>query len=112
MFEFFDLVLINPIANILVAVYNILLFLNIPYSLGFAIVILTIIIRLAMYPLMSAQIKSAKKMQELSPHLSKVKERHKGDAKRLQQETMRLYKEHGVNPAAGCLPILIQIPVI
>ncbi|EKD65272.1 MAG: 60 kDa inner membrane insertion protein [uncultured bacterium] len=109
---FFDVILINPIANILIGVYNALLFFSIPYTLGFSIVILTIIIRFAMYPLMSTQIKAAKKMQELSPHLSKVKERHKGDAKRIQSETMRLYKEHGVNPAAGCLPILIQIPVI
>lgn len=51
-------------------------------------------------------------MQRVSPHLAKLKEKHKGDAKTLQQETVRLYKEHGVNPAAGCLPVLVQLPVI
>src|SRR3972149_1703928 len=110
--EFFDLILIDPISNILLAVYNALFFLHIPYSLGFAIIILTIIFRFAMYPLMSSQIRSSKKMHELNPHLSKIKDRHKGDAKRLQQETMKLYKEHGINPAAGCLPVLIQLPII
>src|SRR3989337_1489840 len=110
--EFFDLILIDPISNILLAVYKALFFLHIPYSLGFAIIILTIIFRFAMYPLMSSQIRSSKKMHELNPHLSKIKDRHKGDAKRLQQETMKLYKEHGINPAAGCLPVLIQLPII
>jgi YidC/Oxa1 family membrane protein insertase len=51
-------------------------------------------------------------MQTLTPHLQKVKEKHKGDAQKIQQETMKLYQEHGVNPAAGCVPLLIQLPVI
>ncbi len=51
-------------------------------------------------------------MQAIAPHLSNLKEKHKGDNKRLQEETMKLYKEHGVNPAAGCLPTLLQLPVI
>jgi YidC/Oxa1 family membrane protein insertase len=56
--------------------------------------------------------RTSKKMQALTPHLSKVKEKHKGDAQKIQQETMRLYQEHGVNPAAGCIPLLVQLPVI
>lgn len=110
--EFFNLILINPIANVLLSVYAALFFLNIPYALGFSIITLTIIFRFVTYPLMSSQIRSSKKMQTLAPHLSKIKETHKGDTKRLQQETMRLYKEHGINPLAGCLPILVQLPVI
>lgn len=110
--EIFDLILVHPIINILVGVYKTLFFLHIPYALGFAIVILTIIIRFVMYPLISSQLKSSKKMQALSPHLSRIKDKHKGDAKKLQAETMRLYKEHGVNPAAGCLPVIIQLPII
>lgn len=110
--EFFNLILINPIANVLLTVYAVLFFLNIPYALGFSIIILTVLFRIVTYPLMSTQIKSSKKMQTLSPHLSRLKEKHKGDTKRLQQETMRLYKEHGINPLAGCLPILVQLPVI
>lgn len=110
--EIFDLILVNPIINILVVLYQLLFFLHIPYALGFSIILLTVFIRLLLYPLTTAQLKSSKKMQDLAPHLSKIKEKHKGDGKRLQQETMKLYKEHGVNPAAGCLPVLIQIPMI
>jgi YidC/Oxa1 family membrane protein insertase len=98
--------------NVIVIVYQILYFLHIPYALGFSVIVLTIIIRLILYPLTTSQLKATKKMQELNPHLSKLKEKHKNDAKMLQQETMRLYKEHGVNPAAGCLPVLVQLPVI
>lgn len=101
-----------PIINLLVLLYHALNFVHIPYALGFAIIVLTIIIRLILYPLMSSQLKASKKMQELNPHLKNLKEKHKNDAKMLQQETMRLYKEHGVNPAAGCLPVLIQLPLI
>lgn len=86
--------------------------LHVPYALGFSIIVLTILVRFAMYPLITSQLKMSKKMQELAPHLSRVKEKHKEDKTRLQQETMRLYKEHGVNPAAGCLPALLQLPLI
>lgn len=51
-------------------------------------------------------------MQKIQPHMNRLKEKHKGDAKRLQQEQMALFKEHGVNPAAGCLPSLVQIVVL
>jgi len=101
-----------PIINLLVVLYHALNFIHLPYALGFAIVALTIVIRLILYPLMTSQLKASKKMQELNPHLKNLKEKHKGDAKMLQQETMRLYKEHGVNPAAGCLPVLVQLPII
>jgi YidC/Oxa1 family membrane protein insertase len=54
----------------------------------------------------------SQKMLKIAPHASRLKEIHKNDAKRLQQETAKLYKEHGVNPALGCLPMLIQLPII
>jgi YidC/Oxa1 family membrane protein insertase len=85
---------------------------NTPYPLGFSIILLTIVIRLILYPLTRSQLKASKKMQDLAPHLSRLKDKHKDNAKMLQQETMKLYKEFGVNPAAGCLPVLVQIPVI
>lgn len=110
--DFFNLVFIHPIINILVAVYSAFSFLHLPYALGFAIIGLTIIIRFILYPLTTAQLKASMKMQKVAPHLSKLKEKHKGDAKKIQEETMRLYKEHGINPAAGCLPVLIQMPII
>lgn len=108
----FDTLVLYPITNILLLSYQILSSLNFPYALGFAIILLTIIIRIILYPLTGAQLRASKKMLDLNPHLKSLKEKHKGDAKTLQSETMRLYKEHGVNPAAGCLPVLIQLPVI
>src|SRR3989338_8040469 len=108
----FDSIIVKPLATILIGSYQALIFLHIPYALGFSIIILTIVIRFILYPLISSQLKASKKMQTLSPHISKLKEKHKGDAKRIQAETMRLYKEHGVNTAAGCLPLIIQMPVI
>lgn len=83
-----------------------------PGPLGFAIIGLTIAIRLLLYPLMQAQLKSAKKMSNLKPHLDALNAKHKDDKKKLQQAQLDLYKEHGVNPAAGCLPLLIQMPVL
>src|SRR3989344_4260869 len=110
--NFFNTILVWPLINILITIYHALIFIHLPYALGFSIIILTAFIRLALYPLMSSQLKASKNMQELNPHLSKLKEKHKTDAKRLQSETMRLYKEHGINPAAGCLPMLVQLPII
>lgn len=107
-FETWDLPILYP----LIAIYKILDAINFPFPLGFAIIILTILVRFILYPLISSQIRTSKKMQDINPHLSRIKEIHKGDTKMLQQETMRLYREHGVNPAAGCLPVLIQLPLI
>ncbi|MBI3985266.1 MAG: YidC/Oxa1 family membrane protein insertase [Candidatus Levybacteria bacterium] len=108
----FDAIIVDPLLNILLLSYKLLSILGLPFALGFSIMVLTIVIRLLLYPLTTAQLKAARKMQDVAPHLSRLKEKHKGDAKTLQAETMKLYKEFGVNPAAGCLPVLIQLPVI
>ncbi len=108
----FDVFLVFPLINVLVATYHLLVFLNIPFALGFAIIVLTVLIRVVLYPFTSAQLKAAKKMQGVSHYIAGLKEKHKGDSKRIQAETMKLYKEHGINPAAGCLPLLVQMPII
>lgn len=108
----FSLIFINPILTALVAIYQGLALLHIPYALGFSIILLTVLFRLLLYPLIGSQLKTSSKMQKLTPHLNKLKEQHKNDAAKLQAETMKLYKEHGVNPVAGCLPLLIQLPLI
>jgi YidC/Oxa1 family membrane protein insertase len=110
--NFFDTFLNNPITNILLALYHAFSFVHIPYALGFAIIGLTIVIRFILYPLTKSQLEASVKMQQVMPHLNRIKEKHKGDSMRIQQETMKIYKEHGVNPAAGCLPVLIQMPLI
>lgn len=104
--------LVWPIVNVLMALYKGFEYLHIPGPLGFAVIGLTIIIRALLYPLMNAQMKSAKKMSALKPHLDSISEKHKNDKQALQQAQLALYKEHGVNPAAGCLPLLIQMPVL
>lgn len=110
--QIFDTLLVHPIVNILVAFYQILSFMHVPYALGFSIILMTVFIRLLLYPLTSTQLKVSKKMQELAPHMSKIKEKHKGDMRKQQEATMALYKEHNLNPAAGCLPGLVQIIVL
>lgn len=104
--------LIWPILNVLVALYQFFAWLGLPGPLGFAVIGMTILIRLILHPLMIAQLRSAKKMQAVKPHLDALGEKHKGDKQALQQAQMALYKEHGVNPAAGCLPLLVQMPVL
>ena len=104
--------LIWPIVNLLVAFYKLFEWLHIPGPLGWAIILLTIAIRLLLYPLMQKQMASAKKMANLKPHMDAIHAKHKDDKAKLQQAQLALYKEHGVNPAAGCLPLLIQMPVL
>ena len=80
-------------------------------SYGIAIILLTMTVRMIMFPLGRKQAMIAKKMQDLQPHLAVIKEKYKDDKERVTKETMALYKEHGFNPAAGCLPSLIQLPI-
>lgn len=108
----FDQLLVTPLLNVLVAIYQLLVFLHIPSPLGFSIIILTVLLRLAMYPMITSQLKASKKMQDLAPHISNLKDRHKGDNARIQKETMLLYKEHGVNPASGCLSAIVQMGIV
>jgi YidC/Oxa1 family membrane protein insertase len=110
--NFFNVALVNPIINLLLVFYQAFSFLHIPYALGFAIIGLTVAIRFILYPLTTSQLQASMKMQKIAPHLSKLKDKYKGDNARIQQETLNLYKEHGINPAAGCLPVLIQMPII
>ncbi len=78
---------------------------------GWAIIILTILIKLVFYPLSAASYKSMAKMKKLQPRLQTLKERYGDDKQKLQQAMMELYKKDKINPLGGCLPILIQIPV-
>jgi YidC/Oxa1 family membrane protein insertase len=112
MLHIFDVLIVYPIINLLLVIYHGLSFIGIPFTLGFSIIFLTVFIRFLLAPFTAQQIRASQKMQQLSPHLSRVKELHKNDPKRLQAETMNLYKEHGVNPAAGCLTLLLQLPLL
>lgn len=107
----FDVFLTTPILNFLVALFKIIDTIGVPGALGLAIIVLTVIIRVALWPLTTAQLKSTKKMAALKPHLDRIKSEHGHDKVRHQQEVASLYKEHGVNPVAGCLPLLLQMPI-
>jgi YidC/Oxa1 family membrane protein insertase len=87
------------------------LFYDLIGNYGWAIVLLTIIVRIPFIPLVNKSQKSMKKMQEIQPKMAEVREKFKKDPQRMQKEMMELYKSHKVNPLGGCLPILLQIPV-
>lgn len=110
--KYWNLLLVNPIINLLAAFYKLFEWLHLPGPLGWAIIFLTIAIRILLYPLMNAQLKSAKKTALLKPHIDELSTKHKGNKQALQQAQLALYKEHNINPAAGCLPTLIQFPVL
>jgi YidC/Oxa1 family membrane protein insertase len=78
---------------------------------GWAIIVLTILIKAVFYPLSAASYKSMAKMRTLTPRLMQLKERYADDKQRLNQEMMKLYQTEKINPLGGCLPILVQIPV-
>ncbi len=80
-------------------------------NFGVAILLLTVLVKLAFYPLANKSYRAMSKMKLLTPEMTKLRERFKEDKARLNQEMMALYKREKVNPAAGCLPILVQIPV-
>lgn len=87
-------------------------FYQITHSYGMAIVLLTVIIRVALYPLNQKQLLSMQQMQKIQPRLKVIQEKYANDKQKLNEEMMRLYKENNVNPAAGCLPLLVQLPVL
>ena len=76
-----------------------------------AIIVFTVVIRGLMTPLMLPQQRSAKKMQEIQPQLQELQKKYGKDREKMSQEQMKLYKEAGVNPMGGCLPMLVQFPI-
>lgn len=100
-------IILNPFVTGLTWLYSIL-----GNNVVLAIVVLTIIIRMLTYPLLAKQQQSARKMQEVQPRLKKLQEKYKDDREKLAQAQMELYKEAGVNPFGGCLPLVIQFPIL
>lgn len=108
MSQLFHALIYQPLFNLLVFFYTL-----IPgQDVGIAIILLTLVIKLLFYPLTKKTSLHQKRLQELAPHLKKIQEDHKGRPELLSQETMRLYREHGVSPFGGCLPLLIQLPIL
>jgi len=106
--QFFNTILIAPLVNALFLIYGI-----IPgHDFGVAIILLTILIRLILWPLASKQLHSQKKMQSLQGDISKVKIKAAGDKQKEQAMLMELYKEKEVNPFSACLPAILQFPIL
>ena len=80
-------------------------------SKGWAIVVLTLIVKLLMFPLTYKMVYSQQKMAALKPKMAKVRDKYKDDQQAAQLETMKMYREYGVNPVGGCLPVLVQMPI-
>ena len=98
--------LIDFVGNILEFLYGF------THNYGLAIILLTIIIRGLMYPLMQKQMTSMTETQRIQPLMQEIQRQYKNDKEKMNQELMRLYKEHNVNPMGGCLPLLIQMPIL
>lgn len=98
--------ILRPMLNTLLGLYSVL-----GGQFWLAIIIFTIVVRILMTPLMLPQQRSAKKMQELQPRLQELQKKYAKDREKLAQEQMKLYREAGVNPMGGCLPLLIQFPI-
>ncbi|MEW6637451.1 MAG: membrane protein insertase YidC [Actinomycetota bacterium] len=76
-----------------------------------SIVMLTVAVRALLFPLTFRQVRNMRRMQDLKPEMDRIRERHKDDPQRQQQEMMELHRERGVNPLGGCLPLMVQIPI-
>ena len=106
MVELWNNIILEPILNSLIALCSI-----VGDNFGLAIIVLTIVVRLALFPLTVRQTRSTKAMQSLQPQLQELQKKYAKNQQKLQQETMKLYKEAGINPM-GCLwPMLIQLPI-
>lgn len=98
--------LINGMAYALDFIYNIV------GNYGLAIIIFTLLIKLVLYPLTAKQTRSMREMQEIQPEMKKIQEEFDDDKEKQQEAMMELYQEHGVNPAAGCLPMIVQMAIL
>lgn len=102
-------VVLEPISLLMLNILN--FFYSYAKNYGLAIILLTILVKLALWPLTAKSFSSMQAMQKIQPHLKKIQEKYKGEPDKLQPEMMKLYKEHGVNPLGGCLPSLLQLPI-
>jgi len=104
--DIWTVAILRPMLNALLWLYSVL-----GEQFWLAIIFFTIIVRVAMTPLMLPQQRSAKKMQVLQPRLKEIQKKYAKDKEKLAQEQMKLYKEAGVSPLGGCLPMLVQFPI-
>ena len=105
----------SPIEHLLTAILNALY--NLTATAGFAnyglaIILLTVLMKIILYPLTVKQLKSMRAMQQIQPKMQRLQEKYKDNPQLMQQKLMKLYQDAGVNPMAGCLPMLAQMPIL
>ncbi len=104
----FNVILYQPLFNALILLYSYL-----PgHDFGVAVIVLTILIKFILYPLGSKGIKSQKALQELQPKIKAIQEKYKGDKEQQTRAVMEFYKQEKINPLSGCLPLLVQLPIL
>lgn len=103
--------LVSGIQTVLSYFYNITVSMGIP-SYGLAIIFLTLLLKIVLYPLSYKQMHSMKKMQDIQPQVKEIQEKYKKTPEKANQAIMELYKTNQVNPMAGCLPLLVQMPIL
>jgi YidC/Oxa1 family membrane protein insertase len=101
-----------PLAKTLIWMYDVLSSANIPYAWGFAIILFTVIIKAVTFPLTMTQLKGMQAQKDLQPKLKELQKKYGKDREKISQEQMKLYQEAGVNPLSGCLPLVVQMPVL
>ena len=113
--ESYGWVFLQPIADLIIkvmdALYQVTVAIGFP-SYALAIILISILLKLLLYPLMQKQMKSTMNMQEVQPKLEYVQKKYKNNPEKMNEEVMKLYKEYDINPMAGCLPLLIQMPIL
>ena len=104
-------IFVGFLENVLLTFYNLFLGLGLPGSAGLAIILFTVVARLIILPLTLKSLQSTRKMQEIQPQIKELQRKYGKDQQKVTEETMKLYKEYKINPAGGCLPMLLQFPI-
>ncbi len=99
------------ISKVIDALYQVTVMIGFP-SYALAIILISILLKIILFPLMQKQMKSTMNMQEVQPKLEYLQKKYKNNPEKMNEEVMKLYKEYNVNPMAGCLPLLIQMPIL
>lgn len=111
--EFHPLLAFNPLEPIVLALHAVLRSIyDVVHNYGWSLILLAFLVKLVFWPLNTMQFKAMLKTQRIAPQIAALRARHKNDSKRLNEETMALYKETGANPLASCLPMLLQLPIL
>lgn len=103
--------IVNGVASVLSFLYDLTVSIGIP-SYAIAIILLTLLIKIVTYPLTRKQMHSMRKMQEIQPQVAEIQKKHKNNPEKANKEVMELYKQNDANPLSGCLPLLIQMPIL